>query len=533
MIDYQSLFEFDESLGSSSQRESQILLNNLELKIECSKFDEEVDTTTEEFTENDLQKLFDEYKFSDDEFSTCCKCGRSLTDESMYKSCCKSYVKNNSCIGSGLEVSYWLSFINNPSRTINTLPNYTEFLCLQQGIPNQIRSTIWRKSFLLNSSSIPQTSVLVYKNFQHSYNVETSHQISKDLNRTFPAVEFFKSEETIKNLSTILNVYANYDVELGYCQGLLFLVGVLYYQFHGNSEMTFHALINIMESENELHDIFTASTMYETLNAWHSEFLNILKVTDKELYTHLTSFVDLKPFLYQWWLSFASSHSPDLSIVNRIMDFCIFEGWKTGLLKISLGLLISNKPILMCVEEGDEEVIYQHLLNESKWGNVINDLDLFFGDLLLNWDDSLFIKSEQTLKRAASTRAAKQSIVGKLKNLSLNFRDRSDSASTNNFNHSSSSVFSHQNNNSLNNHAHTELESIYSDISEVSSENNKSFSDYLKLLKRPPSGETAADKLLVENLSLKALLKQAYDLLDDNQVDSSALKSEIIKVVNV
>lgn len=527
MIDFQSLFEFEESL-SCGKNVPYILLDNLELKIECSKF-EEVDTTTEDFNEQQLQNLFDTYTFCNDEFATCTRCGRSLIDESMYKSCCKTYVKNNSCVGSNLEMSYWLSFITNPTRTINTLPNYTRFLCLQQGIPNQLRSTIWRKSFLLNASSIPQASLLVYKNFQHSYNDETSHQITKDLNRTFPAVDFFKSEETIKNLSTILNVYANYDVELGYCQGLLFLVGVLYYQFHGDSEMTFHGLISIMESENELHDIFTASTMYETLNSWHTEFLQILKHTDKELYEHLTSFVDLQPFLYQWWLSFVSSHSPDLSIVNRIMDFCIFEGWKTGLLKISLGLLISNKPILMCVEKGDEEVIYQHLLNESKWGNVINDLDLFFGDLLLNWDDSLFIKSTQNLKRAASTRAAKLSIVGKLKNLSLNFRERSDSASTN-LNHSSLSVFSHPIS-SQNNHAHTELESIYSDISETS-DNSKSFTDYLKLLKRPAS-DSDNDKLLVENQTLRVLLKQAYSLLDDDKVESSSLKTEISKIVNV
>ncbi|ODV77315.1 uncharacterized protein CANTADRAFT_305081 [Suhomyces tanzawaensis NRRL Y-17324] len=523
MIDYESLLEFEESLRSSSLTGSLILLNNLELKIECARLaslsDDVCLSALPEFTNEDMDQLYSNYRISDDEFNTCSKCGRSLELEELYQSCCKAFVKNSSSISSKLEASFWLAFINNPTRTINTLPHYTEFLCLQQGVPNQLRSKVWEKLFLLNTNEIPQASMLVYNNFQHSYNSEISDQISKDLNRTFPTVNFFKKEDTIQNLSTILNVYANYDAELGYCQGLLFLVGVLYYHFHGNSELTFHCLITIMESEVELHDIFTAPTMSDTLNLWHNEFLDVLKATDKELHDHLTSFVELQVFLYQWWLSFMSSHSPDLSIVNRVMDFCIIQGWKTGLFKISLGLLVINKPIIMSLDKGDEEVIYQHLLNESKWGNVINDLDLFFGDLLLKWDESLFINEYQApVPQSAhqSNEEKSSSLVGR--------------------------IFSHSRTGQNSNNHNNELESIYSDISEVSSnEPGKSFADYLKLpyLTKRMSDETndthltTSNQLMVENHTLKALLKKAYTMIDQDLLEAATLKNEISKIVDV
>ena len=556
MIDYEKLLEFEESLRTLSPPDSSVLLYNLELKIDSLRYGDEDDNETcsvTEFTDASLDKLFEEYDFTKDEFTTCSKCGRTLINADLLQLCCTAYIERKLNINSNLERSYWLSFVNSPTTTINTLPNYTQFLCLRQGIPNQIRSTIWQKLLLLNHTSIPQTTKLIFRNFQHSYSAEISVQISKDLNRTFPTVNFFRSQEAIDGLLTILNVYANYDAELGYCQGLLFLVGVLYYQFKGDAEMTLHALITIMESETELHDIFTTSSMCSTLNKWYGEFLYILKETDEKLYDHLTGFVELQSFLFQWWLSFISSHSPDLSIVNKVMDFCMLEGWKVGLFKISLGLLVSNKPILMTLDKGDEEVIYQHLLNESKWGNVINDLDLFFGDLLMSWDDKLFLCQKQIASDADSPSLESHPIINKFVQLSLHIgslrarsRARSGSSASSSSgrtnsgasNQSSTSVFSH---NAASNTRNTEVESLYSEISEAGSDNaksftdTKSFTDYLKLpllTGRLSLDSTSAQnqELKTENETLKALLKRSYGQLEDNDANKD-LREQILAAI--
>ncbi|CUM64514.1 uncharacterized protein PRCAT00002119001 [Priceomyces carsonii] len=529
MIDYESVLEFEESLRSSSKWDNLSLLRNLELKIELnrSKSDQEKRAS---FEEKDLLDTFDSYDITKDDFATCSKCGHSLKDPNSYKSCCK--VSSESGTLTTLEKTYYLLFINSPTSTINTLPCYTQLLFLQQGIPNQLRSLIWKKLFLLSDDDTPASSRLIFKNFQHSYSPEVSNQISKDLGRTFPSIDFFKEEKTIEDLATILNVYANYDVELGYCQGLLFLVGVLYYHFKGEGDLTFHVLVTIMEQESELHNIFTASTMSFTLEKWYGEFSHILKTVDNNLYEHLFAFTEPHVFLYQWWMSFASSHTSDISIVNRVMDFCILQGWKVGLFKISLGLLLTNKPIIMSLEKDDEEVVYQHLLNESKWGNTMNDIDLFFGNLLLSWDNNLFV-FDQPAKSPEKQQQQHhhQSLTDRFKGISVSLsksRSNSDASSS-----APSSAVSHESSSSLfsSKLGRDELDSIYSITSDISE--SKSFVDYLKLpcITKHSTAEGSTESS--ELASMKLLLKRAYKLLDDNSKEASNLKEEISKVIQV
>ncbi|KAI5961086.1 hypothetical protein CANMA_003860 [Candida margitis] len=606
MIDFESLLEFEECLSQeSTSLDNSSILNNLENKIDHLTFKEEEEDQSDFFstsstttsstnlsTRSSLEEIIASYDITQDEFATCFKCGTNLSvTTTNHKSCCQSTIDRTSTIASNLESLYWTSFIDNPTRTINTLPFYTE-LVLKQGIPNCIRSHVWQKLFLLNYDSIPKSIKLVYVNFQHSYSLEVSQQIEKDLTRTFPTVGFFQNQTTIDDLSTILNVYANYDLELGYCQGLLFLVGVLYHHLQ-SCELTFYALTTIMETELELHDIFTAEHMSNTLNLWFYQFSHILKTVDLQLYNHLaTCQVNMQTFLFQWWLSFMSSHTADLSIINRVMDLCQFQGWKIGMMKISLGLLIVNKPILMTLESSDEEVVYQHLLNESKWGNVANDLDLFFGDLLFSWSDELFMNPPQpahnvdlsvasTTKPRVSTPSS--SLLNTFKSLSLNLkqkspvkpsssthrspytglsRERSSTTTSNNSGINNSMITSTTSVFSTSTHApnlnkNSELDSIYSDVSEVSSQQSgndiKSFTDYLKLPsfgpnihKRNDTGDNLSGSnsssssnsreslLMNENEALKYLLKQAYATLGKDGVEkeeTDTLRSQIEKMV--
>ena len=547
MIDFDQLLEFEELLSSTSVHKTAILLENLELKMEHLQCSDDTPPRPE-FTRDDLTQVFDDYDISTDEFVTCPKCGNGLMRSDGYKQCCKAFVYNSSQITSQVETTYWLAFINNPATTISLLPYYNQLLCLQQGIPTQLRLLVWERLFLLDLPQLPELLREVFDNLQHLYNLDISKQISKDLNRTFPLVQFFKQEDTVAALNLVLNVYANFDAELGYCQGLLFLVGVLFFHFGLDSQMTFHALICIMDMEPELRNIFTTGTMLETLSAWEGEFKTILAAVDPELSDHLTGFVEMKLFLYQWWMLFMLSHLPDLLIVNRIMDFCMIQGWKTGLLKISLGLLLSNKPILMAVGPGDDEVVYQHLLNELKWGNVINNLDLFFGDLLLLWDDVLFTTPTPPTQEPA----AEPLMVGKmLASIAPSFasapspapapaasplRDRAGLDSLDAVTQLLALVFSK--------HAtKNDLELIYLDMSGAS-DNYKLFTDYLRLplyalLKKllmvgPPTLDYEGFNLNLvsaENEGLKQLLRSAQQLLEDSNPQAAALKAEITRVL--
>lgn len=523
MIDYTTLCEFEDALSRESTNNSSLLLTNLERRIEYKRNENELETPNPNHDNKPLKDVlfdtFKQYDITKDEFATCIKCGSLLSCKENYKKCCKQVSEQQFSVGSRLEESFWLAFLQNPTSTVNTFPLCTEFLCLKNCIPNPIRSLIWNKLFLLDSSEPPQSSKLIFKNFQHSYNSEISQQIAKDLNRTFPNVNFFNQQRTVADLSTILNVFANYDVELGYCQGLIFLVGVLYYHLEQDNELVFYALVNVMETEPELHDIFTTSTMADTLSKWNDEFLQMLEQVDPQLHHHLLSFVEPQVFLYQWWLSFMSSHSPDLSIVNRIIDFCMFQGWKTGLLRISLGLLICNKPILMAMTKGDEEVVYQHLLNESKWGNVVNNLDSFFGDLLFSWNSEP-IQQVFTDTRIIGEESSVNQVLSPIKSFVTNFspfkKSRDPKSDRNKPSPDSSTK-------SVNSFEFTDTESSQDGNSSPFSKASEPSTLF------ESTDSTIEVSLRMENEALKELLKKAYGMIEPNSREAISLRNEIVK----
>lgn len=539
----ESLLEFEESLSEVAPSK-QLLLDHLDVQSELNKYTDGV-PLAEEITSESFDAIFENHLYWLDDLTCCDVCGNALSE--MNSSCCAKFIQTHrrGC-SSESEKTYWLAFLQNPYKTILLLPNYTLMVFLQKGIPFQLRPLIWQKLITVNQdnhSFIPDLCSMLYKNFQHSYNASIATQINKDLSRTFPNIAFFERNDTIKSLQTVLNVYANYDLELGYCQGLLFLVGTLFSQLR-DEELTFHALCKVMESEPELRQIFIPSTMSSTLEKWYTEFVTVLRKIDPELASHLTNLCDCKVFLFQWWLSFSLIHAPDLSINNRVVDYCLVEGWKVGSFKISIGLLMKNKPILLSFDHGDEEVVYQHLLNGSKWGNAINSLPNFFGDLLLSWDHTYFTALAQPAKtvpqnikpKAKKTHKRNISVMEKLKNFSINtstelapltsLAESVVSASTTDIsfdklNHSANSALS-----VFSGSLREDSESVYSDFSSCSSEPNKSFLNFPKSTHKKTSidvgtmgmGNAALDEVVLENQMLKFFLKKAYEQLEDESL---------------
>jgi hypothetical protein len=52
-------------------------------------------------------------------------------------------------------------------------------------------------------------------------------QITKDLNRTFPDHPFFMQEQGRRALFNVAKAYSLFDQEVGFCQGLAFIIGCL------------------------------------------------------------------------------------------------------------------------------------------------------------------------------------------------------------------------------------------------------------------------------------------------------------------
>lgn len=107
---------------------------------------------------------------------------------------------------------------------------------LRAGIPRQRRGEVWK--FLADyrrrvnpprhSSASKRPSEGLYRSLLGELTVH-QHEIFVDLGRTFPNIPYFAATMDRGQLAlfNVLKVYSLYDEQVGYCQGLAFVAGVL------------------------------------------------------------------------------------------------------------------------------------------------------------------------------------------------------------------------------------------------------------------------------------------------------------------
>jgi ecotropic viral integration site 5 protein len=95
---------------------------------------------------------------------------------------------------------------------------------IQKGIPTPLRGMIWQLMSKSKDIELETTySQLLKKSSVHE------KLIMRDLNRTFPKHEYFRDQNGVgqEGLFNVVKAYSLYDKEVGYCQGISFVVGPL------------------------------------------------------------------------------------------------------------------------------------------------------------------------------------------------------------------------------------------------------------------------------------------------------------------
>jgi hypothetical protein len=168
--------------------------------------------------------------------------------------------------------------------------------------------------------------------------------ILRDVNRTFPAHPYFQDENGQQSLYKLCKAYSIYDEEVGYCQGLSFLIASLL--LHMPEEQTFNLLVKIMY-RYELREIYKAS--FECLHLRFYQLESLIRECLPDLHEH---FVDLniEPHMFasQWFLTVYTAKFP-LYMVFRILDLFLYEGYSV-ILSIALALLKSSQRDLLALD---------------------------------------------------------------------------------------------------------------------------------------------------------------------------------------
>ncbi|RPB10952.1 hypothetical protein P167DRAFT_490151 [Morchella conica CCBAS932] len=183
--------------------------------------------------------------------------------------------------------------------------------------------------------------------------------IGKDIGRT--GLEMFKQEggEGQRMLGRVLRAFSIYDTQIGYCQGLGFLVGPLL--MHMGEKEAFCVLVRLME-HYDLRSCFLPNMYGLQLRMY--QFTQLLGTHLPELAAHL-NFLGIQPtYASQWFLSFFAVSCP-LPMLFRIYDVIFAEGAPETIMRVALSLMRRNQKRLLASSEFED--VMQMLLARGLW----------------------------------------------------------------------------------------------------------------------------------------------------------------------
>ena len=168
--------------------------------------------------------------------------------------------------------------------------------------------------------------------------------IEKDIYRTFPTHCLFRSRGVgCAMLRSVLRVYACFDPEVGYCQGMNFIAGFLLLQF--SPQDAFCCLCALFHDPRwNLRKVFQQGfPLVAQLNKSFEKILRKhLSRAMRRKIDALSLFKDiLSAITTQWWMTILVNALP-IAYVLRLWDFFLLRGWEGLFASISV-ILQSQK----------------------------------------------------------------------------------------------------------------------------------------------------------------------------------------------
>jgi TBC1 domain family member 10 len=209
----------------------------------------------------------------------------------------------------------------------------------RKGVPDELRATVWMK--LSGAHQLMrQHDTDCYRKLLDVKEAPWEDSILLDVDRTFPrhAVYAEVGGEGQRKLFRVLRAYSLFDPDLGYCQGLAFVVGFLCTYLL--EEDCFWLLVAIMHRDRK----YALTTLYAEGMPQIRIALSTLDVLLEKVCPRLSRCLGklgIASHMYatSWFMSLFTSNLP-FSLTVRIWDMFLCEGWKV-LYRIALGLLCS------------------------------------------------------------------------------------------------------------------------------------------------------------------------------------------------
>jgi hypothetical protein len=173
-----------------------------------------------------------------------------------------------------------------------------------------------------------------------------AEQIEIDLTRTFPDIEYFTTGAGVDSLRRVLRSFVKYHYQLGYVQGMNYIVCALLW--HASEVDAFWLLVIIMD-EYKLRENYLFKFPGLTKHCELSELLISLYLP--KLYTHFTKFdIYVQTFASDWYLTLFTSLIPIQSSF-KLFSYFFKYGW-VFIYKLLLTILERLEKKILELEDG-------------------------------------------------------------------------------------------------------------------------------------------------------------------------------------
>jgi len=221
---------------------------------------------------------------------------------------------------------------------------------IRQGIPEFLRGSVWQK-LALSRELLQKYPKDLYEQMRQSKMAPSEGDIVRDINRTFPKHVLYRDKQGLgqQQLLNVLRAYSVFNAEVGYCQGMGFICGLLL--MYMREDDAFLMLISLLENYR-MAGLFMPNL--PLLNKYFFQLQRLLEMHMPLLYNHLAQ-QGVEPTMYasQWFMTVCIYNFP-FSTVVRVWDIFLAEGVKI-IFRIALALLKLNQEVLL--SESFEQIL--------------------------------------------------------------------------------------------------------------------------------------------------------------------------------
>uniref|UniRef100_A0AAR5QJG7 Growth hormone-regulated TBC protein 1 n=1 Tax=Dendroctonus ponderosae TaxID=77166 RepID=A0AAR5QJG7_DENPD len=250
---------------------------------------------------------------------------------------------------------------NSVYKNRNFKKNNTMKRFIRKGIPANLRKTCWMA--VSGAEQCRKNSALSYQQLRGKIeNSQISETIKIDLPRTFPDNIFFLNEKQLPNmLYNVLATFAHQNSEVGYCQGLNYIAGLILLVTKDETA-TFWLLKTLVEHLLPKYYVVTMSGLLTDLDVVN----DLVQKHEPTVHRHINNIgMPWAMGTTKWFICIFADVLPTETVL-RIWDCLFYEGSKI-LFRVALALIKLHKlEILETTDLSELMTVFKNMKNHPR-----------------------------------------------------------------------------------------------------------------------------------------------------------------------